>query len=102
MASFHGSTSRHTNLEIKSSLEIASMPSHGQVDVEKGFKNDGIMLTWEDLWVTVSDGKGNRRAIIQGLTGYAKPGELLAIMGPSGCGKSTLLDTLAGNFYFFK
>ncbi|GFY89413.1 white-brown complex-like protein [Actinidia rufa] len=72
------------------------MPSHGQVDVEKGFRNDGIMLTWEDLWVTVSDGKGNRRAIIQGLTGYARPGELLAIMGPSGCGKSTLLDTLAG------
>ncbi|GFY89414.1 white-brown complex-like protein [Actinidia rufa] len=96
MASFHGSSSRHGNLEITSSLEIVSMRSHGQVDVEKGFKNDGIMLTWEDLWVTVSDGKGNRRAIIQGLTGCARPGELLAIMGPSGCGKSTLLDSLAG------
>ncbi|XP_057494528.1 ABC transporter G family member 1-like [Actinidia eriantha] len=96
MSSFHGSPSRHGNPEITSSLEVVSMRSHGQVDFEKGFRNDGIMLTWEDLWVTVSDGKGNRRAIIQGLTGYARPGELLAIMGPSGCGKSTLLDTLAG------
>ncbi|KAJ8765652.1 hypothetical protein K2173_014774 [Erythroxylum novogranatense] len=57
---------------------------------------NGIFLTWKDLWVTVPDGKNGRRAILQGLTGFAKPGQLLAIMGPSGCGKSTLLDTLAG------
>ncbi|KAL5542981.1 hypothetical protein UlMin_010691 [Ulmus minor] len=57
---------------------------------------DGAFLTWEDLWVTVPRGKIGSRPILQGLTGYAKPGELLAIMGPSGCGKSTLLDALAG------
>lgn len=58
---------------------------------------DGVALTWEDLWVTVSNGnKGSSRSILQGLTGYARPGQLLAIMGPSGCGKSTLLDSLAG------
>ncbi|KAF7127900.1 hypothetical protein RHSIM_Rhsim11G0138700 [Rhododendron simsii] len=57
--------------------------------------DNGISLTWEDLWVTVPDAKGSRRPIIKGLTGYAQPGEILAIMGPSGCGKSTLLDALA-------
>ena len=57
---------------------------------------EGVCLTWEDLWITVSSGKDGNKAILQGLTGYAKPGQLLAIMGPSGCGKTTLLDALAG------
>ncbi|PRQ48600.1 putative taurine-transporting ATPase [Rosa chinensis] len=55
-----------------------------------------VPLTWEDLWVGVGDGKGGQRMILQGLTGFAQPGQVLAIMGPSGCGKSTLLDALAG------
>ncbi|KAL2521666.1 ABC transporter G family member 11 [Forsythia ovata] len=59
-------------------------------------KGSGIYLSWKDLWVVVQDKVAGRRAILQGLTGYAKPGEVLAIMGPSGCGKSTLLDALAG------
>ncbi|XP_050291216.1 ABC transporter G family member 1-like [Quercus robur] len=56
----------------------------------------GLFLTWKELLVTVPDGKSGRRPILEGLTGYAEPGKMLAIMGPSGCGKSTLLDSLAG------
>lgn len=59
----------------------------------------GVFLTWEDLWVTVSNGKKKSKSILQELTGCARPGEVLAILGPSGCGKSTLLDTLAGKSY---
>ncbi|KAI3873927.1 hypothetical protein MKW98_001576 [Papaver atlanticum] len=62
-----------------------------------------VLLTWDDLWVTVPSssgsgtrGKNNGKAILQGLNGYAQPSEVLAIMGPSGSGKSTLLDALAG------
>lgn len=58
---------------------------------------EGLFLTWKGLWVTVPDGRKGRRPILQGLTGYAEPGEMLAIMGSSGCGKSSLLDSLAGN-----
>ncbi|CAD6255627.1 unnamed protein product [Miscanthus lutarioriparius] len=56
-------------------------------------------LTWEDVGVTVAGG-GPRGApdvrILDGISGHARPGEVLAIMGPSGGGKTTLLDTLAG------
>jgi len=58
-------------------------------------END-ITLTWENLQARVTSGK-NRKIILNGLTGYAQPGKLLAIIGPSGCGKSTLLDALAGS-----
>ncbi|KAL1328108.1 hypothetical protein AAHE18_13G350500 [Arachis hypogaea] len=55
-----------------------------------------MCMTWKDVWVTASMGNKGSKPILAGLTGYAKPGQLLAIMGPSGSGKSTLLDALAG------
>ncbi|XP_066334318.1 ABC transporter G family member 1-like [Miscanthus floridulus] len=56
-------------------------------------------LTWEDVHVTVAGGcpRGAPDVkILDGISGHARPGEVLAIMGPSRGGKTTLLDTLAG------
>ncbi|XP_072988606.1 ABC transporter G family member 11-like [Typha latifolia] len=52
-------------------------------------------LTWKDLTVTVTLGNGETQTVLEGLTGYAEPGTLTALMGPSGSGKSTLLDALS-------
>jgi ABC-type multidrug transport system ATPase subunit len=34
--------------------------------------------------------------LLQGVTGFAKPATLTALMGSSGAGKTTLLDVIAG------
>ncbi|KAK8529765.1 hypothetical protein V6N13_102667 [Hibiscus sabdariffa] len=74
---------------------IDSRPRVSAGESSSAAAENGVFLTWKDLWVTVNNGK-NGRPILQDLTGFARPGELLAIMGPSGCGKSTLLNALAG------
>ncbi|KAJ0082604.1 hypothetical protein Patl1_11423 [Pistacia atlantica] len=91
----------HSNPETMKALEVEAIhkPVPSNIKNIKGTSidvADGVFLTWKDLWVNVSNGKKDSRAILQGVTGYTRPGELLAIMGPSGCGKSTLLDAVAG------
>ncbi|XP_034688533.1 ABC transporter G family member 15-like [Vitis riparia] len=82
-------------------IEMASGGSDG-VEVEDGWSRGrahegGTYLVWEDLTVVLPNfGKGPTKRLLQGLTGYAEPGRIMAIMGPSGSGKSTLLDSLAG------
>lgn len=41
-------------------------------------------------------GARDPRLLLAGVSGYARPGTLTALMGSSGAGKTTLLDVLAG------
>ena len=89
------------SLDMGRGIEMASGGSDG-VEVEDGWSRGrahegGTYLVWEDLTVVLPNfGKAPTKRLLQGLTGYAEPGRIMAIMGPSGSGKSTLLDSLAG------
>ena len=78
-------------------MEITENTGEVGVDHERSICR-GMHLVWEDLTVVVPNfGNGHTRRLLDGLSGYAEPGRIMAIMGPSGSGKSTLLDSLAGS-----
>ena len=92
----HEASSLNSQVTQTLAIEQENFFAFKEVDFVSN-RDPGLFLTWKELLVTVPDGKSGRRPILEGLTGYAEPGKMLAIMGPSGCGKSTLLDSLAGN-----
>ncbi|CAB1109225.1 ABC [Ectocarpus sp. CCAP 1310/34] len=49
--------------------------------------------------VSFSVGRGKKKAILDGVSGRANAGKVLAVMGPSGSGKTTLLNALAGQAF---
>ncbi|MBA0615502.1 hypothetical protein Godav_015630, partial [Gossypium davidsonii] len=85
-------------------IEEVSGGVNGGAEVQQGEEGLGrgrgegnrMYLVWEELTVALPNfGNGPTRRLLDGVTGCAQPGRIMAIMGPSGSGKSTLLDALA-------
>ena len=55
-----------------------------------------LPLAFRGLTYTVRLPSGEERPLLRGISGYARPGRMLALMGASGAGKTTLLDVLGG------
>nr|GMD24487.1 ABC transporter G family member 15-like [Ipomoea batatas]GME18250.1 ABC transporter G family member 15-like [Ipomoea batatas] len=86
-------------MEIEAPQSAVCMDlENGKVAADDKGRKGGDWLGWEDLTVVVPNkfGNGPTKRVLNGVTGFAKPGRIMAIMGPSGSGKSTLLDSLAG------
>ncbi|MBA0817423.1 hypothetical protein Gohar_028301, partial [Gossypium harknessii] len=77
-------------------IEVASCSKKGGGGASREDELRGVYLVWQDLTVVLPNfGNKPTKRLLQGLSGYAEPGRIMAIMGPSGSGKSTLLDSLA-------
>ncbi|RFU29844.1 hypothetical protein B7463_g6488, partial [Scytalidium lignicola] len=66
-------------------------------DSEEALKNisgSESVFTWSDIEYTVPY-LGGEKKLLNKVSGYAKPGVMVALMGASGAGKTTLLNTLA-------
>ncbi|KAG3080731.1 hypothetical protein PI124_g19319 [Phytophthora idaei] len=57
-----------------------------------------VTVAFKDLWYTVPDPANPKDTIdlLKGISGYALPGTITALMGSSGAGKTTLMDAIAG------
>uniref|UniRef100_H3H2P6 ABC transporter domain-containing protein n=2 Tax=Phytophthora ramorum TaxID=164328 RepID=H3H2P6_PHYRM len=57
-----------------------------------------VTLAFKDLWYSVPDSANSKASIdlLKGVSGFALPGTITALMGSSGAGKTTLMDVIAG------
>ncbi len=80
-----------------STMAVDSRPARtgeeGTEALERLTKSDSV-FTWRDVEYTVPY-MGGERKLLNKVSGYAKPGIMVALMGASGAGKTTLLNTLS-------
>ena len=94
-----------------SSLQSIDIPAPGLSRAQSGQRSSRVLnatfaipfqpmsLVFMDLHYTVKVKQQKQtvdRKLLNGISGYVKPGQLTALMGASGAGKTTLMDVIAG------
>ncbi|PKY00175.1 pleiotropic drug resistance protein, ABC superfamily [Aspergillus campestris IBT 28561] len=82
--------------EESSPVQVKSKSSSSSFDDQKSggqLVATKSTFTWDNIELTVQVGKESRK-LLNGVSGYCKPGTLTALVGASGAGKSTLLTVL--------
>jgi ATP-binding cassette, subfamily G (WHITE), member 2, SNQ2 len=73
---------------------LSIQPTKTQDEVLAELSKSESVFTWSDVSYTVPVPGGEKR-LLNNISGYAKPGVMVALMGASGAGKTTLLNTLS-------
>jgi ABC-type multidrug transport system fused ATPase/permease subunit len=76
------------SLQRPAGKETSSSGDVGAIEPQKD------IFTWRNVVYDIQVKDGQRR-LLDGVSGWVKPGTLTALMGVSGAGKTTLLDVLA-------
>lgn len=83
----------HSSNNEDADLTMAKTKSKAEEALESISNSDSI-FTWKDVSYSVPY-LGGEKQLLNNISGYAKPGVMVALMGASGAGKTTLLNTLA-------
>lgn len=82
------------NGQSSSTSSNTAIAADSDDDVLENISGSESVFTWTDVEYTVPY-LGGEKKLLNKVTGYAKPGVMVALMGASGAGKTTLLNTLA-------
>ncbi|POM59166.1 hypothetical protein PHPALM_32148, partial [Phytophthora palmivora] len=92
-----------TNDETEESYHLVKTPKgsndQAAIAISPSKKNFvPVTLAFKDLWYSVQDPANSKESIdlLKGISGFALPGTMTALMGSSGAGKTTLMDVIAG------
>jgi ABC-type multidrug transport system ATPase subunit/ABC-type multidrug transport system permease subunit len=88
--------------KVASEERVDGNASSGQTLAQEQNKDQSLqqitksesVFTWENVEYTVPY-QGGERKLLNKVSGYAKPGVMVALVGASGAGKTTLLNTLS-------
>ncbi|KAG7378298.1 hypothetical protein PHYBOEH_000429 [Phytophthora boehmeriae] len=69
-----------------------------EVDAREKHVVTPLTVAFQDLWYSVPDPHNPKESLdlLKGISGFALPGSITALMGSSGAGKTTLMDVIAG------
>ncbi|KAL7685084.1 putative pleiotropic drug resistance protein PDR/CDR [Plasmopara halstedii] len=80
-------------------LQAAQPADSTVLDINNKEKNFvPVTLAFQDLWYSVKSPSNPNESLdlLKGISGFAMPGSITALMGSSGAGKTTLMDVIAG------
>ncbi|EGZ24657.1 pleiotropic drug resistance protein ABC superfamily [Phytophthora sojae] len=82
----------------KTPVVVAQTNDTVTLNVKTTKKFEPIVIAFQDLWYSVPDPHDPKESLtlLKGISGYAMPGSITALMGSTGAGKTTLMDVIAG------